>query len=79
MLRAEALIVATIGIGIGTLIAIAGLIPLAVATAGSPIPSGPVLVFFATVLVSAGLVVVPTAAGARITLRRAPAAEVEAA
>jgi putative ABC transport system permease protein len=62
MLTAEALTIAGIGSLIGTAVAIAGLIPLAVATAGTPLPSGPVAVFLATLAGIAALVLLPTLA-----------------
>ncbi|WP_028063466.1 FtsX-like permease family protein [Solirubrobacter soli] len=65
MLHAEALTIAAIGTVTGTAIAIAGLIPLAIATAGSPLPSGPVWVFAATLAVIAALVLIPTFVVAR--------------
>jgi putative ABC transport system permease protein len=77
MLQAEALLVAGTGAAVGTVLAIAGLIPLAIATAGSPLPSGPVTVFLGTLLVALALVLVPTLAGARVILRDRPAAAVE--
>ncbi len=60
MLSAEALLVAAVGAIAGTAVAIAGLIPLAVATAGSPLPSGPVSVFAGVLAIVAALVLVPT-------------------
>jgi putative ABC transport system permease protein len=60
MLRAEALTIAAIGTVPGTAVAIAGLIPLAIATAGSPLPSGPVWMFAATIAAIAALVLIPT-------------------
>jgi putative ABC transport system permease protein len=60
MLGAEALTIAAIGTTTGTAIAVAGLIPLAIATAGSPLPSGPVWVFAATLAAIAALVLIPT-------------------
>ena len=72
MLQAEALIVAATGAVIGTALAIAGLIPLAIATAGSPLPSGPVTVFVGTLAIAIALVLTPTLAGARIILRDPP-------
>jgi putative ABC transport system permease protein len=60
MLGAEALTIAGIGAAIGTALAVAGLIPLAIATSGSLLPSGPVWVFAATLAGIAALVLLPT-------------------
>ena len=73
MLNAEALLVGAIGALAGTAVAIAGLIPLSVATSGSPIPSGPVWVFGAVLLVIAALVLLPT----HLTLRYMGVSDVE--
>jgi putative ABC transport system permease protein len=77
MLRAEALLIAAIGGALGTAVAIAGLVPLSVATAGSPLPSGPIWIFPAVLALATGLVLVPTIAVTRMTLRHRAAAEVE--
>jgi putative ABC transport system permease protein len=74
MLQAEAMIIVAGGIAIGTLVAIAGLVPLAVATAGSPLPSGSPAIFVAVAAVAVGLVLAPTTATARRLLRGGPAA-----
>jgi putative ABC transport system permease protein len=79
MLRAEATLIATSGIVAGTVVAIIGLVPLAIATAGSPLPSGPPTMFVAIVAMAVLLVLAPTIAGTRIVLRRRPATEVERA
>jgi putative ABC transport system permease protein len=60
MLELEALLIAAIGAIAGTAVAIAGLIPLAIATAGSPLPSGSPLIFAATIVLIAALVLIPT-------------------
>ena len=60
MLDTEALLVAAVGAIAGTAVALLGLIPLAVATAGSPLPSGPLWVFPATLALIAALVLIPT-------------------
>ncbi len=77
MLEAEALLIGAIGAIAGTAVAIAGLIPLSVATAGSPIPSGPVWVFLAVLVVIAALVLLPTFVVTRTTLRTQKVADVE--
>ena len=77
MLEAEALLIGAIGSIAGTAVAIAGLIPLSVATAGSPIPSGPVWVFLAVLVVIAALVLLPTLVVTRTTLRTQKVADVE--
>ena len=77
MLEAEALLVAAVGAIAGTAVAIAGLIPLSVATAGSPLPSGPIWVFGAVLVVIAALVLLPTLVVSRTTLRRLKVADVE--
>lgn len=77
MLRAEALLVAVMGAIAGTTVAITGLIPLAVATAGSPLPSGSPAVFLAILALATLLILLPTMVGTRLALRRSPATEVE--
>jgi putative ABC transport system permease protein len=62
MLRAEALTIAGVGTLTGTALAVAGLIPVAIATAGSLLPSGPVWIFAATLAAIAALVLLPTLA-----------------
>jgi putative ABC transport system permease protein len=79
MLEAEALVIAGIGALTGTAVAIAGLIPLAVATAGSPLPSGPPWVFAAVLALVAALVLIPTRVVARTALRTQKANDVEIA
>jgi putative ABC transport system permease protein len=77
MLQAEALLVVAMGATAGTAVAIAGLIPLAIATAGSPLPTGPPAIFAAVLALAATLVLAPTMAGARLMLRHGPAGDVE--
>jgi putative ABC transport system permease protein len=79
MLETEALVIAGTGTLTGAAIALAGLIPLAVATAGSPLPSGPIWVFAAVVAGIAALVLVPTLAVARTVLRNPKVNDVEMA
>jgi putative ABC transport system permease protein len=69
MLDTEALVIGAIGTGLGTIVAVAGLIPLAIATAGTPLPSGPVWVFAAVVAIVAALVLLPTRVMLSTTLR----------
>jgi putative ABC transport system permease protein len=78
MLEAEALLVATIGAIAGTAVAVVGLVPLAIAQAGSPLPSGPLWVFPAVLAVVAALVLIPTLAMCRTTLREQKVTDVEA-
>jgi putative ABC transport system permease protein len=77
MLQAEALLVAAIGAIAGTAVALAGLIPLAIAQAGSPLPTGPVWFFPAVLVVVAALVLVPTLAMTHTTLRTQKVTDVE--
>jgi putative ABC transport system permease protein len=70
MLGAEALLVAAIGAILGTGVAIAGLVPLAIATAGSPLPTGPAWVFPGTLALLAALVLVPTYVVSHTTVLR---------
>jgi putative ABC transport system permease protein len=77
MLEAEALLIATVGAIAGTAVAVAGLIPLAVATAGSPLPSGPPWVFAAVLLLVAALVLLPTLVVSRTLLRKTQVNDVE--
>jgi putative ABC transport system permease protein len=79
MLEAEALLIGGIGALVGTAVAIAGLIPLAVATAGSPLPSGPAWVFVAVLVTIAALVLLPTLVVTRTTLRTQKVTDVELA
>jgi putative ABC transport system permease protein len=79
MLRTEALTIAGIGAAAGTAVAIAGLIPLAIATAGSPLPSGPVWVFAVTLATIAALVLAPTLAVSHTLLRDLKVNDVEMA
>jgi putative ABC transport system permease protein len=79
MLQAEALVIAGVGALVGTAVAIAGLIPLAVATAGSPLPFGPPWVFAAVLLTIVALVVLPTLVVTRTTLRTQKVTDVETA
>jgi putative ABC transport system permease protein len=79
MLNAEALTIAGIGAATGTAVAIAGLIPLAIATAGSPLPSGPVWVFGATLAAIAALVLLPTLVVSHSILRNPKVNDVEMA
>jgi putative ABC transport system permease protein len=79
MLRAEALTIAGIGALTGTAVAIAGLVPLAIATAGSPLPSGPVWVFAATLATIAALVLAPTVVVTHSLLRNLKVSDVEMA
>jgi len=65
MLQAEALLIGAIGAFAGTIVSIAGLVPLAIATAGSPLPSGSPLYFLATLALIAVLLLVPTRIHAR--------------
>ena len=65
MLEVEALLVAAIGAIAGTAVAVAGLIPLAIAQAGSPLPTGPVWFFPAVLVAVAALVLIPTLAMTR--------------
>jgi putative ABC transport system permease protein len=77
MLEAEALLIAAVGAICGTAVSIAGLVPLAVATAGSPLPSGPVWVFAAVLALVAALVLLPTLVVSRTILRTNQVADVE--
>jgi putative ABC transport system permease protein len=77
MLEAEALVIAGVGALTGTAVAIAGLIPLAVATAGSPLPSGPPWVFAAVLALVAALVLIPTRVVAATALRNPKVNDVE--
>ena len=77
MLEAEALLVAAVGAIAGTAVAVAGLIPLSVATSGSPLPSGPVWVFVALLVLVAALVLLPTLAVSRTMLRTNQVNDVE--
>ena len=79
MLETEALVIAGVGLVAGTAVAVAGLIPLAIATAGSPLPSGPVWVFAAVVLGVAALVLAPTLALSRSLLNSLEVDDVEMA
>ena len=79
MLAAEALVIGGIGALVGTAVALAGLIPLAVATAGSPLPSGPPWVFVAVLATIAALVLLPTLVVTRTTLRTQKVTDVEMA
>ncbi len=79
MLEAEALVIAGIGAATGTAVAIAGLIPLAIATAGSPLPSGPVWVFAAVLAGIAALVLLPTLVVSHSILRNPKVNDVEMA
>jgi putative ABC transport system permease protein len=78
MLETEALLVAAIGAIAGSAVALFGLIPLSVATAGSPLPSGPIWVFAAVLALIAALVLIPTLVVSRTTLSRKKVADVEA-
>jgi putative ABC transport system permease protein len=78
MLRAEACLLAAGGIGVGTVVAVVGLVPLAVATAGSPLPSGPPGIFVAVAVLALALVLVPTTVVARRVVARRPAVDVAA-
>jgi putative ABC transport system permease protein len=78
MLEAEALLVAAIGAIAGTAVALCGLVPLAVVQAGSPLPRGPVWFFGAVLALVAALVLVPTLAMTRTTLRAQKVTDVEA-
>jgi putative ABC transport system permease protein len=60
MLATEALAIAGVGAAAGTAVAAAGVVPLAIAAAGSPLPSGPLWVLPAVLALSAALVLVPT-------------------
>ncbi len=60
MLEAEALVVAAVGAIAGTVVAVAGLVPLSIATAGSPLPSGPLSVFLGVLALVIALVLIPT-------------------
>jgi putative ABC transport system permease protein len=75
MLAAEAVVVAAIGALAGTAVAVAGLIPLALAQAGSPLPRGPLWIFPAVLVVVAALVLAPTLA---MSLRDQKVTDVEA-
>lgn len=77
MLEAEALLVAAIGAIAGTAVAIAGLVPLAIAQAGTPLPTGPVWFFLAVLVIVVALVLVPTLAMTRTTLRTQKVNDVE--
>jgi putative ABC transport system permease protein len=77
MLEAEALLIAAVGTIAGTAVSVAGLIPLAVATSGSPLPSGPVWVFGAVLTLVAALVLLPTLVVSRTILRTKQVADVE--
>ena len=77
LLEAEALLIAAVGAIAGTAVAIAGLIPLSIATAGSPLPSGPLWVFAAVLAGIAALVLLPTLVVSRTTLRNQKVADVE--
>ena len=79
MLNTEAMTIAGVGAATGTAVAIAGLIPLAIATAGSPLPSGPVWVFAATLAAIAALVLLPTLAVSHSILRNLKVNDVEMA
>ena len=79
MLETEALLIAGVGLVTGTAVAVAGLIPLAIATAGSPLPSGPVWVFAGVVLGVAALVLAPTLAVSRSLLNSLEVDDVEMA
>ena len=79
MLTAEALVVAAIGAIAGTVVAAVGLVPLAMATAGSPLPSGPVWVFPAVLCVIAALVLIPTQVAFAMTSKRQEVLDADAA
>lgn len=79
MLSAEALLVGAIGALAGTVVAFFGLVPLAIATAGSVVPSGPAWVFAAVLALIAALVLVPTLLVSRPVLRKLRVNDVEAA
>jgi putative ABC transport system permease protein len=79
MLITEALVIAGVGAFPGTLVALAGLIPLAIATAGSPLPSGPLWVFAATLAAIVALVALPTLAVSHTLLRKLKVNDVEMA
>ena len=68
-----------VGAVVGTVVAIAGLIPLAVATAGSPLPSGPPWVFAAVLATIAALVLLPTRVVSHVLLRDLKVNDVEMA
>lgn len=71
MLLVEGAIIAVAGLGLGTVIAALTIVPTAIAV-GAIIPSGPVWVLLAAVIVTFAIVWPATAVAARLAMRRRP-------
>ena len=72
MLTLEGLVIAALGLVVGLIAAAFTVLPIAVATRGWPIPSGPVWILFAWVAVVLLLVLPTTAITGRIAMRPKP-------
>ncbi|WP_328518896.1 FtsX-like permease family protein [Kribbella sp. NBC_00359] len=72
MLTLESLVIAALGLVVGMIAAAFTVLPIAVATRGWPIPSGPVWILFAWVAVVLLLVLPTTAMTGRIAMRPKP-------
>jgi len=72
MLTLEGLVIAALGLVVGMIAAAFTVLPIAVATRGWPIPSGPVWILFAWVAVVLLLVLPTTAITGRIAMRPKP-------
>lgn len=74
MLGTEGILVALAGITLGTLAALATLLPFSAAVASTAVPSGPLWIYFVIITIAAALTLLSTLVPAATTLRHSPTA-----